>query len=85
MVLSNFFRDDEGNIAVFQWPNWPIWVIIAATLVNRLITQADIIIKPLISFMLFYWGFLEITQGLSGFRKALGAVAIGYSVLRLVE
>jgi len=83
--LSNFFKSSKGKFVVVQWPNWPIWIIFGVSALDRKIDDISKYTDPIISFMLFYWGFLEVTQGLSGFRKMLGLIAIGYSVYRLVE
>ena len=73
---------------VGQFPNAPLLVALAAALAGALLedgsTAADI------SRVVFYgalggWAFLEATDGVNGFRKALGIAGLGFVVVRVVQ
>lgn len=72
--ISPFFKDPEGRIVIAQFPNWPLWVWLGATLLESLKMS---FIPPLwisaIGFMaILYWAGLEIFQGVNSFRRCLG-------------
>lgn len=82
--LRSFFEDDEGKVVIGQFPNWPL---VGAGLMWGLEKTG------VGGFgwwgwgfraVLFYWAYLELTEGVNGWRKLLGAGVIawlGWSVL----
>jgi hypothetical protein len=71
---TRFFRDPEGRIVIAQFPNWPLWVWLAATVLEQTLDGADgLALARLISFAaIVYWAYLEIVAGVNPFRKWLG-------------
>jgi len=79
-AVSRFFRNPEtGDIVVAQWPNLPLWVFLAASLVRRLF-RLDGTLGTLVSVVatvsLVMWAVLEVARGDSPFRRVLGAVVL---------
>ena len=73
---ESFFRDSKGNIAIWQCPNIPLTGWLVFKLLSALI-ESDAISKGCASLstaFLFTWAYLEITSGISYFRRLLGAV-----------
>ena len=71
---TRFFRDPEGRIVIAQFPNWPLWVWLAATVFEQTLASGDgLALARLISFTaIVYWAYLEIVAGVNPFRKLLG-------------
>jgi len=71
---TRFFRDPEGRIVIAQFPNWPLWVWLAATVFEHTLASGDgLALARLISFAaIVYWAYLEIVAGVNPFRKVLG-------------
>ena len=71
---TRFFRDPEGRIVIAQFPNWPLWVWLAATVFEHTLASGDgLALARLISFAaIVYWAYLEIVAGVNPFRKLLG-------------
>lgn len=71
-----FFQDKHGHVAVWQWPNIPLYGWLLFKLFAALIAQPQL--KHGFTFLsmsfLFAWAYLEITSGLSYFRRLLGFV-----------
>lgn len=70
---DRFWRDDEGNIVMFQAPNPPLWGWLLAR-IGALLTNGRW--SDGLSFVaqafLFTWAYLEVTAGVNGFRRAIG-------------
>jgi len=84
--LERFFRDTNGNLAIWQWPNLPLIGWILFKLLSLVINSSNIRIwsENLSMAFLFTWAYLEITSGSSYFRRALGMLVmimliIGYA------
>lgn len=71
---TRFFRDAEGRIVIAQFPNWPLWAWLGATLFEHTLASGDgLVLVRLISFAaIVYWAYLEIVSGVNPFRKCLG-------------
>lgn len=74
-MFKRFFQDDKGRYVVVQWPNAPVYMILASSLLSRMDLGSDAQrLFELTTFgSIFLWAFLEITQGESTFRRVLGA------------
>lgn len=74
-LLKRFFQDDKGDYVIVQWPNLPVYMIMASSLLSRMNLGSDAHrLFQLTTFgSIFLWAFLEITQGDSPFRRVLGA------------
>lgn len=73
-----FFKDSDGHIAIIQWPNIPLIGWFVSMLASLFITS-----PPWHTFLgyvsfgfIFTWAWLEITQGNSYFRRALGVIVL---------
>jgi hypothetical protein len=78
-LVSRFFRNPmTGDVVVFQMPNPPLWLFLAAT-ATRLLTPhgtARDLISLVASASLLVWAVLEIARGESLFRRVLGVVVL---------
>jgi hypothetical protein len=75
--FNTFFKDKEGHIVMWQYPNALLagWVLcrLDSLLVNG---NAENIVSYLGTFLLAIWAVLEITQGASYFRRMLGGIVL---------
>jgi hypothetical protein len=76
---SNVFKDQNGRIVIWQWPNVPLFAWLALKTIAMLSNdpQRAASFSNLSTAFLFTWAFLELTQGVTVFRKLLGLVVIG--------
>lgn len=73
---------------VGQFPNAPLLVALAAALAGALLedgSTADDISRVVFYGGLGVWAFLEATDGVNGFRKALGIAGLVFVVVRVVQ
>lgn len=83
---NKFWRDDKGNIVIWQWPN--IWLIGWAIL-----TFISLVLTGSVSkfFMwageasLLVWSLLEILKGVNYFRRLLGFVVLIYLIMTVIK
>ena len=69
---------------VGQFPNLPLWVALAALLVAQLSDDAgavDDTVHAVMYMALTVWAYEEAADGVNGFRRTLGAVALVLIVL----
>lgn len=77
MHADNFFKDKDGNWAIIQKPNILISAWVLLTVINLLFFDFEHLgFNVFSSMVLFTWAYLELAQGISGFRKALGSVVL---------
>jgi hypothetical protein len=73
-----FFKDNEGEIVLWQWPNIPLygWFVFKSLslLINESTFKAGL--ENMSAAFLFTWAFLELTQGINYFRKSLGLIVM---------
>jgi hypothetical protein len=81
--MRYFYTDKRGKVVVWQNPNLPLWTWIVASVLTHLFNAGKLhALLQLIAFgALFAWAWLEIFQGASYFRRALGVVVLTYSVI----
>ena len=82
-TLRAFVTDDQGRIVIAQTPNVPLigWFV--------LLPASFLIAEPpfhdLLAFFraafLFTWAYLELTQGVNGLRRTMGALVIAFLVI----
>ncbi len=74
--IAHFFKDKHGNIVVWQWPNVPLagWFLFKALSLALEKGAIKTGCERLSVAFLFVWAYLEITKGVSPFRKALGLI-----------
>ena len=87
-AIGWFFRNPEtGDVVVAQWPNLPLWVFLAASLVRRLFHPdggLGTVVSVVGTVSLVAWAVLELARGDSPFRRVLGAVVLVVTVVGLV-
>jgi hypothetical protein len=78
MKLATFFKDKDGRVVIWQWPSLPIYGWLVCKIVARLVPEGHLQtgFEQLSMAFLFTWAFLEITKGVSYFRRALGLVVM---------
>lgn len=83
--LLNFFKTKQGRIVIVQAPNSPLigWFIF--TILNLIWNSHQPQIHyffHLVSFgFIFTWAWLEITNGVNYFRRALGLIILIIAIL----
>ncbi len=75
-ILGSFFLDSKGNLVLIQFPNAPLWAAILFYCIRFIPIQNTRVLMQISSwgmfFTLMYWSYLEITSGVTGFRRVLG-------------
>lgn len=83
-IMDRWFRTESGEIVIAQFPNWPLIVWAAAVVLEKIAPKDPAILAQMLSSLGFlalaYWSWLEITEGVNPFRKALGSVVLLVSV-----
>lgn len=90
-MLKNFWdkiwRDDSGNIVLWQWPN--IWLIGWAVLTFISLLFSSGMIADILTWAgeasLIIWCLLEIFKGVNYFRRGLGVIVLYYAVTTLLR
>jgi hypothetical protein len=72
-----FFHDDSGKIVIAQFPNVPLVMAglaygLRSLAHGRVAHGADLVFVG----MIFVWAWLEITEGVNGFRRFLGVAVL---------
>ncbi len=72
----NFFKDKDGNWAIWQTPNAPLLLWGVIQMLARLINNHywHFIMAGVAYGLILYWALTEVTEGSSYFRRALGIV-----------
>lgn len=75
-------QPDKKKYIIYQKPNLPLIVFIVFYILGLIITKAPTIylIKSLAFGSIFTWSWLEITDGVNNYRKALGVIVLIASV-----
>lgn len=75
-TIASFFKDRNGNVVIWQWPNVPLMSWLIFKILSMVIKTSNIkgACENLSMAFLFTWAYLEITSGKSYFRRTLGAV-----------
>lgn len=81
--LRSFFTGKDGKIAIWQFPNIPLWGWIVFTILAMFISKgkAHTGLHFLADASLVTWAYLEIRSGLSMFRRVLGSVVLVITVV----
>jgi hypothetical protein len=76
-IIHTFFRDDDGNIVIWQVPNVPLIVAMVSAVLQLLTNGRFSDLAGLIFFgSIFTWAWLEIAYGVSLFRRVLGLLVL---------
>lgn len=75
-LFNKIFRNNRGNIVVWQWPNMPLYGWIIFTALDVLFKQGNLHhgFHLLAQAFLFTWAYLEVRSGESIFRRVLGLI-----------
>ncbi|MDB5166427.1 MAG: hypothetical protein JWM37_499 [Candidatus Saccharibacteria bacterium] len=73
-----FLRDKDGNVVIWQWPNFALWGWIIFKALSLLITQESLKLgfAQLGTAFIFAWAYMEMTSGVNYFRKLLGLIVL---------
>ena len=76
--FRSFFTDKKGHIAVWQSPNVPLVTWFVATILAKILThgRSNSFVSLIAFGALFTWAWLEISSGISLFRRALGMAVL---------
>lgn len=79
--LGRWLFEDRGTgrIVVAQWPNWSLWLFIAASLAAALVpttSTAHRVLEIVAALALVVWALDEIIRGCNPFRRMLGAAVL---------
>ena len=85
-TITGFFKDKDGKLSIVEWPNVPILLWFGLSVLAK-VTNAQIStgISVLATVFLLFWAYLEISDGDSLFRRALGAVVLIFTVYRIIS
>ena len=84
-ALRWLFTDrTTGRVVVAQWPNAPLWVFLAASLLRRTTSGHDDLLGGIGTAALAVWAVLELAKGDSPFRRLLGAGVLVLLLVRLL-
>lgn len=85
-IWDRIWRNDHGDVVIWQFPNWPLWAWAGLTLVSLFFTgkTADVF-SWAASAALIYWSLLELFRGDNYFRRLLGAVVFGFSAMSVIR
>lgn len=74
LATHRFFRDRNGRLVLWQFPNLPLLLGLSATAARTVTEGRAHRLADLLSFgALFVWAWLELFEGASPFRRLLGA------------
>jgi len=77
-TLSQFFKDNNGLVVLWQSPNLPLygWIIFKLLAFASAKGQLKSGFEQLSMVSLFVWGYLELTSGVNYFRRLLGLIVL---------
>lgn len=81
--IKHFFEDKDGKLTIIQIPN-PLllaWLVILAATFTPIDSEFKTQLQNVNTAILFAWSYLEVSQGSSYFRRALGAVIMAVIIL----
>lgn len=83
MPLHRFFRDNNGNTKIAQWPNPPIAAAAALWIASSVIDSQTVPLHEASLGALIAWASDEVARGASPFRRVLGVAVAGWAVYSL--
>jgi hypothetical protein len=81
--FDKFFRDKNSHIVVWQTPNVLLatWIILKLAIYLTGSGRLKSGLEFISSAALFAWAYLELTKGVSNFRRLLGLIVLGGIVI----
>ena len=82
---SWWFRDSEGRLTLWQFPNPALWVWLVAVVLGRFDLSAphSTAVDGIPRGALLVWAVDEVVRGSSPFRRLLGAVVLAFQLVSL--
>lgn len=86
-TIRDFFVNDKGDVVIWQVPNFLLWLWITIKFIPLIIHNQRIKtdLSQLSQAVLFAWAYLEIMEGDSKFRKALGIIVMIVTVASIFK
>ncbi len=80
-----FWKDKHGKVVIYQWPNVYILAWLLLTIIS-LFTEGTLssVLGYVATAALVAWALLEMFAGVNYFRRSLGVIVLGWSILSLV-
>jgi hypothetical protein len=78
----------NGRVAIAQWPNLALWIVIACDVTPRLVhlqTGAHQDLHWAGTAAVLWWSIDELVRGVNPFRRILGAVVLARVIIRIVD
>lgn len=77
-LTKHFFKDKDGHVVIFQWPNLTLYGWLVCKGLALFITKPALHagFERLGTAFLFAWALLELTKGVNYFRRLLGLVVL---------
>jgi hypothetical protein len=75
-----------GAITIGQWPNPPLWILAAASVLGLLVpapSPAATVLSVIAGLSLAWWAADEVLRGVNPWRRALGAAVLILQAVRL--
>lgn len=78
MPNKSFFKNSNGQVVLWQPPNLPLYGWIIFKVLALLLASGHLKsgFEQLSMVSLFVWGYLELTSGVSYFRRVLGLIVL---------
>jgi len=75
-MLNWLFKTDDGDIVIYQFPNWSLLLAISLWLISNFVDAQPYnnLAVMLYRLLLMYWASLEIKTGVNNFRSILGTI-----------
>ena len=85
-LWDKVWRDNKGNIVIFQFPNAPLWAWVVSTCLSFFFhgTVSDIL-AWIGSAALITWSIWEILGGVNYLRRLLGIIVLGFSIATVIK
>jgi hypothetical protein len=77
-LFDRTFRNDQGDLVIFQKPNLPILTAVTAILLKFIPLEGNFqsVVDVFAFGALFTWAWLELFQGVNYFRRSLGLLML---------
>lgn len=86
-LLDKSVRDGKGQIALAQVPNFPLVIFLVANGLAKVFGSGgpSYAFRALAFSSIFVWGLLELFGGVNYFRRLLGFIVLGLSIMSAVH
>lgn len=85
MPPHRFFRDNNGNIRIAQWPNPSIAAAAALWIASAVVDSRTALLHDASLGALLAWAWDEVARGASPFRRVLGAAVTAWALYSLFQ